>query len=140
MAWRNQKETGPAVDQIENVVGRSCVARGDLFADGAFRVDGTIEGSVESKAAVVVAEGGTVTGNVRAADVVVAGKVHGNVHSSGHLEILGTGSIEGDIEVTSLRIETGGVFAGTSLMGGKAIGPKMEPNSSGDTLKLNALR
>ena len=61
MAWRNQKETGPAVDQIENVVGRSCVARGDLFADGAFRVDGTIEGSVESKAAVVVAEGGTVS-------------------------------------------------------------------------------
>jgi Integral membrane protein CcmA involved in cell shape determination len=140
MAWRSRKETGPTLDKIENVVGRSCIVRGDLIADGAFRVDGTIEGSVESKAAVVVSESATVTGNVRATDVVVAGKVHGNVQCSGHLEILATGLIQGDIEVTSLRIETGGVFAGVSLMGGKALGAKREPDSADVALQLSAVR
>ena len=39
---------------------------------------------------------------------------------SGHLEILAKGRIEGDISAKSMRIETGGVFRGTSSMGGEA--------------------
>lgn len=119
MSWRSNKETGPMVDKIENLVGRSCTVRGDLSAEGAFRVDGKVEGSMETKAAIVIGESGTVTGNVRATDVVVAGKVHGNVYCSAHLEIMRTGVIEGDIEAKSLRIEIGGVFSGTSRMGAK---------------------
>ncbi len=117
MSWRSHNGSAPPADKIENVVGHSCTVRGDLSAEGAFRVDGTIEGSVESKTAVVIGETGAVTGNVRAADVLVAGKVHGNVCSTGHLEIMATGSIEGDIDAKSLRVETGGSFAGTSHMG-----------------------
>jgi cytoskeletal protein CcmA (bactofilin family) len=117
MSWRGQKQPGLAVDKIENVVGRSCVVHGDLVAEGAFRVDGTIQGGVESKGAVVVGESGAVTGNVRAVDVLVAGKIHGNVVCTGHLDILASGVIEGDIDAKSLRVEVGGVFAGTSRMG-----------------------
>ena len=120
MSWRGQKETNPTVDKIENVIGRSCTVHGDFAADGAFRVDGTIEGSVESKASVVVGESGAVKGNIRAVDVLVAGKIHGNVACTGHLDIMSTGIIEGDIDAKSLRVETGGVFAGTSRMGGKS--------------------
>lgn len=124
MSWRGQKESTPTVDKIENVVGRSCTVHGDLAADGAFRVDGTIEGSVESKASVVVGESGAVKGNVRAVDVLVAGKIHGNVVCTGHLDIMSTGTIEGDIDAKSLRVETGGIFAGTSRMGGKPRDPR----------------
>ena len=128
MSWRGQKETSPTVDKIENVVGRSCTVHGNLAADGAFRVDGTIEGSVESKASVVVGESGTVKGNVRAVDVLVAGRIQGNVACTGHLDIMSTGTIEGDIEAKSLRVETGGVFAGTSRMG---KGPKDQKDQKG---------
>jgi cytoskeletal protein CcmA (bactofilin family) len=124
MSWRSQKQGGLPVDKIENVVGSSCIVHGDLVAEGAFRVDGTIEGGLESKAAVVVGESGAVKGSVRAVDVLVAGKIHGNVYCSGHLDILSTGVIEGDIEARSLRVETGGVFAGTSRMGDKAAEQK----------------
>lgn len=119
MAWRSKPESGGAAtrDAIENVLGRSCVIRGDLSADGAFRIDGTVEGSVESRAAVVVGEGGVVRGGVRGTDVVVAGTVVGDVICSGHLEILAKARIEGDITAQSMRIETGGVFRGTSRMG-----------------------
>ena len=46
------------------------------------------------------------------------GQIIGNVRCSGHLEILAKGKVEGDIAAQSVRIETGGVFRGTSCMGG----------------------
>jgi cytoskeletal protein CcmA (bactofilin family) len=129
MAWGSKKD-GRASDQIENVLGRSVVVHGDLKADGAFRIDGTVEGSVESKSAVYIGEKGVVHGDVRGADVVVAGKVTGNVSCTGHLEIVATGRIEGDLDARSVRIETGGVFRGTSHMAGQE--KDGEKNGAGD--------
>jgi cytoskeletal protein CcmA (bactofilin family) len=119
MAWRSKAENGRASshEPIENVLGQSLTVRGDLTADGGFRIDGTVEGNVESRAAVVVGESGVVRGDLRGTDVVVAGQIMGNVTCSGHLEILAKGRIEGDLDAKSVRIETGGVFRGTSRMG-----------------------
>jgi cytoskeletal protein CcmA (bactofilin family) len=141
MSWRSRKESEPAVDNIENLVGRSCTVRGDLSAEGVFRIDGTVEGSVETKTSVVVGESGTVTGNIRATDVVVAGRIHGNVCCTGHLEIVGTGIIEGDIAAKSLRIEIGGVFSGTSNMGPRPNGgPKGQLEAPDGCPQLSAVR
>src|SRR5882672_657633 len=115
MAWRSKNEnSGPTTTRnpIENIIGRSCVIRGDLAAEGAFRIDGTVEGSVESRGVVVIGDGGVVRGDVRGADVVLAGQIVGNVRCTGHLEILAKGRMEGDIHAQSVRIETGGVFRG----------------------------
>jgi cytoskeletal protein CcmA (bactofilin family) len=118
MGWRTKSSNAVApVDQIENVLGKSARVQGDLKAEGAFRIDGTVDGAVESAAAVIVGEGGVVNGNVRGRDIVVAGHVCGNVTASGHLDIVASGRIEGDIDAKSFRIETGGVFRGTSRMG-----------------------
>jgi cytoskeletal protein CcmA (bactofilin family) len=121
MGWGSGKKDMPPTtsDQIENVLGRSLRVQGDLKAEGAFRIDGTVVGSVESAAAVIVGESGCVQGDVRGRDVVVAGHVQGNVAATGHLDIVASGRIEGDIDAQSVRIETGGVFRGTSRMGGK---------------------
>jgi cytoskeletal protein CcmA (bactofilin family) len=120
MAWGNKKEGAATTsDVIENIIGRSCVIRGDLSGEGAFRIDGTIEGGVESHASVTVGESGVVRGGIRGTDVVIAGAVQGDVICTGHLEILAKGRVDGDIEAKSMRIETGGVFCGTSRMGGQ---------------------
>jgi cytoskeletal protein CcmA (bactofilin family) len=126
MAWRSKAENGRAAsnEPIENVLGPSLSIRGDLSADGGFRIDGTVEGNIESKAAIVVGESGVVRGDVRGTDIVVAGQIAGNIVCTGHLEILAKGRIEGDIDARSVRIETGGVFRGTSRMGddsGRAV-------------------
>jgi cytoskeletal protein CcmA (bactofilin family) len=121
MAWGNNKKPEGAAtksDAIENIIGRSCLIRGDLSSEGAFRIDGTIEGSVDSQASIVLGETGVIRGGVRGTDVVIAGTVQGDVICAGHLEILARGKIEGDIAAKSMRIETGGIFCGTSRMGG----------------------
>lgn len=118
MRWGSKDEsTRQDREPIENVLGRSAFIRGELSAEGAFRIDGTIEGTVASRAQVVIGESGTVRGDVVGTDVVVAGQIIGNVRCSGHLEILAKGKVEGDIAAQSVRIETGGVFRGTSFMG-----------------------
>ena len=119
MGWRSKADKGKAhTDQIENVLGRTCLVRGNLSSDGAFRIDGWVEGSVESRSTVVIGESGAVRGNVSGTEIVVAGKITGNVVCTGHLEILATGKVEGDIDAKSIRIETGGTFRGTSHMKG----------------------
>ena len=61
MSWQSKPESGGGAtrDAIENVLGQSCTVRGNLSAEGAFWIDGTVEGSVESRAAVVVGESGS---------------------------------------------------------------------------------
>ena len=137
MGWGSKAEStrSPDREPIENVLGRSAFVRGELSAEGAFRIDGTIEGTVASRAEVVIGESGTVRGDVIGSDVVVAGQIIGNVRCTGHLEILAKGKVEGDIVAQSVRIETGGVFRGTSFMGsagttskdGKAHAADSEP-------------
>ena len=118
MGLLTKKGEERALDQIENLLGRSVTVHGDLKAEGAFRIDGTIEGSIESATAIVIGESGVVRGDLRARDIVIAGQVTGNVVCSNHLEIVATGKIEGDIQAKSVPVETGGVFCGTSRMGG----------------------
>jgi cytoskeletal protein CcmA (bactofilin family) len=123
MRWRAKDDsTRPTRDPIENVLGPSTFVRGDLSAEGAFRIDGTIEGTLASRAEVVIGDTGVVRGDVAGTDVVVAGQIIGNVRCSGHLEILAKGKVVGDIVARSVRIETGGVFRGTSFMGSSSTG------------------
>lgn len=118
MGWHLKNGDGKlTASAIENILGRSIVVRGDLKADGGFRVDGLVEGSVSSEAVVVIGESGVIEGNVHGKDVVVAGQVHGDIFATGHLEIMASGMVEGDIEAQSVRIERGGVYRGTSRMG-----------------------
>ena len=120
MGWRSKADKGKARDQIENVLGPTSLVRGNLTADGPFRIDGWVEGAVESRATIVIGETGAVRGDVTGLEIVVAGKITGNISCSGHLEILATGKVDGDIVAQSIRIETGGVFRGTSHMKGAA--------------------
>lgn len=127
MVWgRKNGNNHAAADEVENVLGASSSVRGDLKAERGFRIDGKIEGNIESAGAVVIGETGHVRGNVQGTDVVVVGRVDGNITASGHLDIGAKGKVVGDVSAKSMRIETGGVFRGTSLMG-EGDAPAAEP-------------
>ncbi len=140
MGWRSKDEKArPAREAIENVLGRSAFIRGELSAEGAFRIDGTIEGTVASRSEIVVGETGVVKGDVVGTDIVVAGQILGNVRCTGHLEILAKGKVEGDITAQSVRIETGGVFRGTSFMGSPGGGAGVSGKDKGKVLEADDL-
>ncbi len=119
MGWgqKNNQAKAAAAGEIENILGVTSVVRGDLKAERGFRVDGKVEGNVESTGPVIIGETGSVRGDVRGTDVIVVGKVQGNVTASGHLDIGAKGRVLGDVNAKSIRIETGGTFRGKSSMG-----------------------
>jgi cytoskeletal protein CcmA (bactofilin family) len=119
MSWGNKKQGASrgAAEEITNLLEASTIVKGDLKSERGFRVDGRIEGTVESAAAIVIGESGVVTGDVRGTDIIVVGCVDGNIHASGHLDIRASGKVIGDVIAVSFRIETGGIFRGTSRMG-----------------------
>jgi cytoskeletal protein CcmA (bactofilin family) len=134
MAWSQKKNGGArSTEEIGNILEVSSVVRGDLKSDRGFRIDGRIEGAVESAAAIVIGESGVVSGDVRGSDVIVVGRVEGNIHASGHLDIRASGKVIGDVTATSFRIETGGTFLGTSRMGEQS---EREQNGMADAASL----
>jgi len=70
-------------ESLNGFVDSGCTIRGELEFETYFRVDGRIEGTVRSKAELVVGEGGTVEGELEVARCVIGGEVRGTIRASG---------------------------------------------------------
>jgi cytoskeletal protein CcmA (bactofilin family) len=127
----------PFEGKIENVFGPSASFNGHLKAEGNVRVDGHFDGCIETRGNVIVGEAAKVSADIIANNVQVWGAVKGNISASGRLEILPSGRVWGDIKVSSLLIDEGGLFRGKSLMVGEEQEP-FEPNQSiGEAVEVN---
>jgi cytoskeletal protein CcmA (bactofilin family) len=103
---------------IETHIGSSVSIQGVLKAEGNIRVDGLFEGDIETAGNVIVGPAGQVAANIIARNVLVAGRVRGNITSHERLEIVATGKVLGDIQAPTLFIEEGGKHHGRTLMVG----------------------
>jgi len=102
--------------EIETVIGRDTVVKGNMEGNGSLRIDGTVEGDISVTGSVIIGEEGLVKGNVSANEMIISGRVEGNVTTTSCLSIYSTGSLIGDVQVSSLHIEEGGSFKGHSEM------------------------
>lgn len=86
---------------------------GELVLTDSLHLDGKIDGSIQSESEVSIGQSGQFDGELKAARVLVSGKIKGNVHAE-RLEIVSGGQVNGDVEVDELVIESGGQFNGSS--------------------------
>ncbi|MGI9200996.1 MAG: bactofilin family protein [Woeseiaceae bacterium] len=73
-----------------------------------------VVGSEDSGTAISVLEDGEVAGDVRAVDVFIEGVVHGNVYATGHVQLMPSARVLGDVEYASLDIADGAVIHGAA--------------------------
>lgn len=109
--------------KIENILGPTTHFQGHLKAEGNVRVDGYFDGSIETTGNVVIGEAAKVIADITANNIQVWGAVKGNITAAGRLEILPSGRVWGEIKVTSLLIDEGGLFRGKSSMAGEEQEP-----------------
>lgn len=102
--------------KMDALLGANSIFRGNISVKGTLRVDGQLEGDVETDW-LVLGEKGVVKGNISAKSVIVGGKVEGNVSASDSLELERKGSIEGDIRTAKLSVHEGGRLNGRATMG-----------------------
>ncbi len=93
---------------------------GEISGDTDVMIEGTVEGKVHPGQDVTVGEHGVVRGEISAQNVRVAGRVQGNVRGKESVEILATGSLEGDVSSPGMIIGDGAFFKGRVEMTGSA--------------------
>src|SRR5512136_2820132 len=115
----NQPAPSPSVqivERITSVLGAGIIWQGNISGSGGVRVEGTFEGQIALRGLLVVGETGKVTcENVRAANVIVAGAVKGNITAQ-KVEIRSTGRVWGDIVTTAFATEEGAFLRGQIRM------------------------
>lgn len=89
---------------------------GKLNCDADLRIDGKFNGSIESQGNVTIGESAIARSNITAKEVIIAGKVFGDISAEGKLTITPTGQMHGDVIASSLIIMEGGVLNGASHM------------------------
>jgi len=95
-------------------IGRSLVIKGEISGTEALYVDGRIEGSIDfPDHAVTVGANGTVAASISAREVVVLGKVQGNVQCTDRLEVRSQGSLSGDVLTQRISVEDGAILQGS---------------------------
>lgn len=109
---------------------RGVVFRGTISLEGDVRIDGQIEGEIQSTGTLTIGEHAVITGDIRADILVTSGNIKGTIIASEKITILKPGVLIGDIRSPAISIEVGAVFHGQSDMSA-AIQSEDQPTSSG---------
>ena len=95
-------------------LGHSVVIKGDLTGQEDLMIEGRVEGTIESKQhSVVIGQQAEVKAKILAKDVVVLGKVVGDISASTKIEIRPQGRVEGDLVAPAVAIAEGATFRGS---------------------------
>lgn len=95
------------------VIGKSVVIRGDLSGQEDLYLDCDIEGSITvPDNRLTIGPGARVVANVTVRDLIVLGRLTGNVQASGRVELRQSASLNGDIAAQRLSIEESAVLKG----------------------------
>ncbi len=95
-------------------IGKSVVVKGQLSGSEDLVVDGEVEGSISLRGqSLTVGPNGRVRANIEARNVILHGRVDGDIHATERVELRKTASLTGDISTARISIEDGAFFKGT---------------------------
>jgi cytoskeletal protein CcmA (bactofilin family) len=95
-------------------IGRTVVIKGEVSGNESLYIDGRVEGSVTFKDhRVTVGRNGVVQANISAREVVIMGKVTGNVECSDRVDIRSEGTLNGDVVSARISVEDGAMLRGS---------------------------
>lgn len=92
-------------------LGANSEFEGALTSKGALRIEGTVRGRIEADQ-VVLNPTALVIGEIVAREIIVGGRIEGNLKASELVEITSQGRIQGEIVTNKLLVAQGGEFNG----------------------------
>src|SRR5881409_236560 len=141
-APRTAATTTGTADQA--TIGKSLVIKGEVTGSESLYIDGRVEGSINlSGNRVTVGRNGVVSANINAREIVVLGKVRGNLTASDRVDIRSDGSLTGDVVAARISIEDGAFFKGGMNIrkaGQKANGEEMKAKDCSSEPVVSAAR
>lgn len=99
-----------------NTLGKGTTIKGDIRSNGDFRIDGTLNGSIQSDGKIVVGSSGSIEGEVNCQNADISGSVKATLRVKELLTLKSTSDVKGEIITNKLAIEPGAKFSGTCAM------------------------
>jgi cytoskeletal protein CcmA (bactofilin family) len=112
-------DTGKA-DDFSTIIGKDATFKGELAFESGVRIDGTLEGKVQTKGRLQVSKEGTLQADVEAGSISVEGTVKGNMTAADRIEVRESANITGDLVSSRLVVAEGATLTGQVKIGAGA--------------------
>jgi cytoskeletal protein CcmA (bactofilin family) len=129
--WGEKKRS--KTSKINTLIGKHTIIAGDVRFTGGLHVEGEIKGNVmaddESNTVLILSETGVIEGDVSVPNMVLNGKVQGDVYSTRRLDLLSCTRINGNVYYNFLEMAGGAEVNGNLVHrteGEKASSTKLE--------------
>jgi cytoskeletal protein CcmA (bactofilin family) len=115
--FSEKKEKQTQVSE-RNVISKNTSIKGDIISEGDFRVEGNVEGTIQTAGRVIIGTSGSVKGKVTCNNADIDGKFSGELLVNNLLTLKATAQISGDVVISKLSVEPGAEFNATCVMKG----------------------
>jgi len=102
MSAKNNAEN---VKDIKAYLGEDTVFSGTLSFNGAVRIDGKMDGEINTDDTLIVGENGVIEADINAGTVICRGKIKGAIKASKRIEIHTNSEVVGSISAPALLVE-----------------------------------
>jgi cytoskeletal protein CcmA (bactofilin family) len=104
--------SGPVARDLA-YLGSNLIIKGEISGNEDLRIDGKVEGSISLRGhKLTVGVTAQLSSQITAREVIVHGKVTGNLHATDRVTIKKDGQVNGDITTARIGIEDGAYFKG----------------------------
>ncbi|HVZ83688.1 MAG TPA: polymer-forming cytoskeletal protein [Terracidiphilus sp.] len=105
--------TPSAATGEQATIGKGLFIKGEITGSESLYIDGKIEGTINLPGnRLTVGRNGQVNAAINAREIVVLGKVKGNVSATDRVDIRAEGALTGDVAAARISIEDGAFFKG----------------------------
>lgn len=129
----------PSAVPNETFLDSGCLLSGELRFSGNVRIEGRVQGQIQSQKSIVVGEPAEVDASIEADTLEVSGTVLGDIRVARQTTLHKTARVEGEIHTNGIVIEEGARFKGRIVIGSedddtahaspRVGGPTGEPES-----------
>ena len=91
-------------------IDKSTILKGSINAQTDIRIDGKLEGDVETIGKVIIGKEASVNGKIICTNADIEGSFKGNLTVSGTLTLKTGSNVEGEVHVQKLVVDSGAIF------------------------------
>ena len=133
------KNNSFAGDDNITLLAKGVVLKGEIHVEGTVRIDGRLDGEIQTKGQVIIGEDGLVQGTIMAGTVVSSGRIKAKVTAIERVQLMKTATLIGEVHTPLLIMEEGARIQGVTDMGVTAW-PDELPKLPGGVRDLSARR
>jgi len=97
---------------INTLIGNGSFVQGNVRVNGFIRIDGDIDGDLETDGAVIISEKARLRGNLNAKSAIIGGIVLGDVTAKEGVKLLSSSAVIGNIITKKVQMEENVIFHG----------------------------